>query len=203
MFSQMQPNVGETKQLLIAAGTPARIAAQAVQSQTRGSINPFTLCAPPSLRPDKDGPSARAAMLSRPGRSVRWRPMDPRWVLPVRSRDAERLLDVASRVSAGCAGHQRGEVAWTEALLDSLRPPLLCGLLLADQAPQCAPPAFAGVAGLDPATAGLRLSSPALCAFLARQETLVRPSSAALRACGCGPAVVALPTAIRPRGARS
>jgi hypothetical protein len=59
------------------------------------------------------------------------------------------------------------------------------------------------LAGLDPATAGLRLSSPALRAFLARQETLARPSSAVLRACGCGPAVAALSTAIRPREARS
>jgi len=59
------------------------------------------------------------------------------------------------------------------------------------------------LAGLDPATAVLRLSSPALCAFLARQETLARPSSAVLRACGCRSAVVALSTAIRPRWARS
>jgi hypothetical protein len=57
--------------------------------------------------------------------------------------------------------------------------------------------------GLDPATARLRLSSLALRAFLAKQETLARPSSAALRAYGCGPAVVALSTAIRPRWARS
>jgi uncharacterized protein (DUF736 family) len=57
--------------------------------------------------------------------------------------------------------------------------------------------------GLDPATADLRLSSPALRAFLAQQETLARPSSASLRACGCGPAVMALSTAIRPREARS
>jgi hypothetical protein len=59
------------------------------------------------------------------------------------------------------------------------------------------------LAGLDPATAGLRLSSPAQRAFLARQETLARPSFAVLRACGCGPSVVALSTAIRPRWARS
>jgi uncharacterized protein (DUF736 family) len=57
--------------------------------------------------------------------------------------------------------------------------------------------------GLDLATAGLRLSSLALRAFLARQETLARPSSAVLRAFGCGPAVVALSIAIRPRWARS
>jgi len=36
-----------------------------------------------------------------------------------------------------------------------------------------------------------------------KQETRARPSSAALRACGCGPAVVALSIAIRPRWARS
>jgi hypothetical protein len=59
------------------------------------------------------------------------------------------------------------------------------------------------LATLDPATAGLRLSFPALRAFLARQETLARPSSALLRAFGCGPAGVALSTAIRPRWARS
>ena len=63
--------------------------------------------------------------------------------------------------------------------------------------------ALAGAPSLDPATAGLRLSSPALHAFLARQETLARPSSAGLRACACGPAVVALSTAIRPRWAWS
>jgi uncharacterized protein (DUF736 family) len=57
--------------------------------------------------------------------------------------------------------------------------------------------------GLDPATAALRLSSPALRAFLAQQETLARPSSAVLRAFGCGPAAEALLTAIRPREARS
>ena len=75
-----------------------------------------------------------------------------------------------------------------------------CGLVLADQAPRCVP---CGVASLDPATAGRQLSSPArppralgrtrtlVRAFLGRQETRARPSSALLRACGCGPSCAA------------
>lgn len=46
------------------------------------------------------------------------------------------------------------------------------------------------LASLDPATAGLRLPSPALCTFLARHATLARPSSALLQVFGCGSAVV-------------
>ena len=132
----------------------------------------------------------------------------PRVRSPIRSRDAERAFRPCERgrrrVSQSFAGEKVPEPRIS---FDGLRPSL--------------PRPGAGGSRAAMRSPGFRSGSPAslpqrpVCdflplpdhsapgragapvrAFLARQETLARPSSALLRACACGPAVVTLATAI-------